>query len=85
MIEKIRSQGTRLLDLPSRISRGSSTGDDEVFILRSVPGGYTTRSGKTVEIEESILRIPLFATDFGRYGFSPSSGEQVIFPYQFDG
>ena len=57
LIEKIRNQGTRLLDLPSRISRGSSTGDDEVFILRSVPGGYATRSGNAVEVEESILRI----------------------------
>ena len=38
-----------------------------------------------MEIEESILRIPLFATDFGRYHFSPNSGEGVIFPYRFEG
>ncbi len=85
LIEKIRKQGTRLLDLPSRISRGSSTGNDDVFILRSVPGGYTTRSGDAVEIEESILRTPLFATDFGRYRFGPNSGERVIFPYRLEG
>jgi hypothetical protein len=85
LIEKIRNQGTRLLDLPSRISRGSSTGDDEVFILRLVPGGYAARSGEAVEVEQSILRIPLFATDFGRYRFSPNSGERVIFPYRREG
>ena len=85
LIEKIRNQGTPLLDLPSRISRGSSTGDDDVFVLRSVPGGFATRNGNAVEVEESSLRIPLFATDFGRYCFSPNSGERVIFPYRLDG
>jgi predicted type IV restriction endonuclease len=85
LIEKIRNQGTPLLDLPSRISRGSSTGDDDVFVLRSVPGGFATRNGDAVDVEESSLRIPLFATDFGRYCFSPNSGERVIFPYRLDG
>ena len=80
LIEKVRESGPPLLDLPSRISRGSSTGNDDVFMLRKAGKRYTTRDGARVDIEEGILRIPLYATDFGRYWFRPAADERVIFP-----
>jgi hypothetical protein len=53
------------------MGRGSSTGDDHVFVFES----------GTLRIEEGIVREPLFASDFGRYGFAPSGKWKVIFPY----
>jgi len=34
-----------------------------------------------VEIEEDVLRRPLYATDFTRYQFRPRNNERIIFPY----
>ena len=81
LIEKVRDCGPALLDLPSRVSRGSSTGADDVFMLRKAGKRHTTRDGTRVDIEEAILRVPIYATDFGRYRFSPAGDERVIFPY----
>jgi len=72
---------TRLIDLPSDIARGSSSGADDVFILKRVGKMFVTRQGKQVDIEEGILRCPIFATDFGRYSFTPEEKEAIIFPY----
>ncbi len=67
------SKGTkRLLDLPADMSRGSSTGDDEVFLIGT----------GSLSIEDEILRQPIFATDFNRYSFSPSNNWRIIFPYR---
>ena len=71
LLAKLSSQTTRLLDLPADMSRGSSTGDDEIFVFES----------GTLKIEKEIVRDPLFASDFGRYGFSPARKWKVIFPY----
>ena len=80
-IEKVRNSGTPLLNLPAKIFRGSSTGNDDVFMLRATRDGYTTRDGLAVEIEREVLRVPIYATDFGRYRFNPDGAERVIFPY----
>lgn len=85
-IHRRLAMGSRhLLDLPTSISRGSSTGDDEVFILRTGKGGqFETRAaeaGETVAVEAGLLRVPLYASDFGRYQFDPACDERVIFPY----
>jgi Eco57I restriction-modification methylase/TaqI-like C-terminal specificity domain len=86
---EIRSKLTRhsvpLLELPTLISRGSSTGDDEVFMLTRKGRSFQTRQGTPVEVEESILRIPLYATDYGRYRFQPAAEERIIFPYTVTG
>jgi len=67
--------------LPARIGRGSSTGADDVFMLVRRGKRLFTRGGRAVEIERGILRTPIYASDFGRYKFSPASGEMVVFPY----
>jgi hypothetical protein len=82
---KVNQDSVPLLELPTLISRGSSTGDDDVFMLTRKGRTYQTRQGSPVDIEEAILRIPLYATDFGRYRFQPAAEEKVIFPYTVTG
>ncbi|MFI5166433.1 MAG: Eco57I restriction-modification methylase domain-containing protein [Thermoanaerobaculales bacterium] len=67
LVERTR----RLLDLPCQMSRGSSTGDDAVFMFEA----------GTLDIEPGIVRQPVFASDFGRYSFAPARKWKVIFPY----
>ena len=84
LLKKIKAANTvALLELPSDMSRGSSSGADNIFILRQMAEGrYKTKEGQIVELEPGILRIPLYATDFGRYNFRAKAKERIIFPYQ---
>ena len=72
LLEQLRKSGVRLLDLPAEMSRGSSTGDDEVFVIEN--------GSEAVEI--GMLRIPVFATDFSKFKFTPNKQWRVIFPYR---
>jgi len=82
--EKIKITNTvSLLELPSDMSRGSSSGADDIYILtKTGDSRYKTKEGLVVEIEPEILRVPLYATDFGRYDFRAKAKERIIFPYQ---
>jgi len=71
LLEKLKSESVRLLDLPADMSRGSSSGDDEVFVVEANGHG----------LEKDILRTPLFASDFNRYLFAPENKWRIIFPY----
>ncbi|MBI4027212.1 MAG: hypothetical protein HY360_19660 [Verrucomicrobia bacterium] len=57
------------------MSRGSSTGDDEVFVFET----------GTLDIEKGIVREPMFASDFGRYNFASTGKWKVIIPYTSEG
>ena len=72
VLAKLTRNTVRLLDLPADMSRGSSTGDDEVFVIEK----------GSVPVESEALRIPLFASDFERYHFNLSGKWNVIFPYE---
>jgi type I restriction-modification system DNA methylase subunit len=87
LLEKIRiPNSVSLLDLPSDMSRGSSSGADDIFILTKVSNGrYKTKDDVSVEIEAGLLRVPLYATDYGRYDFRPKANERIIFPYEVSG
>jgi len=87
MFRRLEGESVRLLDLPTDVSRGSSTGADDVYIVSTTErtGVYLTRKGESVRLEPEILRVPLYATDFGRYHFTPAAGERIIFPYAVDG
>jgi len=85
LIKKMQSVSMPLLDLPAEMSRGTSTGDDEVFCLRYANGKLVTQSGNPVDIETDILRQPLYATDFTRYHFRPRNNECIVFPYEISG
>ena len=84
IVEKLLSLGVLLLDLPAKMSRGSSSGNDKVFMLKGDLDSDTFSSddGLLVQLEPQLLRIPVFATDFGRYTFHPQSGKVIIFPYR---
>jgi type I restriction-modification system DNA methylase subunit len=82
LIEKITSISKPLSNLPTRIGRGSSSGADDVFMLRKEGNNLFTRQGKKVIVESEILREPTYATDFGRYEFRPAQEEVIIFPYK---
>jgi hypothetical protein len=83
LFNKIGMEGVPLLELPATISRGSSSGNDKIFMLKRtlLPNKYITFDGEEVEIEDNILRVPVFATDFTRYNFTPKNEKVIIFPY----
>jgi adenine-specific DNA-methyltransferase len=74
ILDKITQGAVRLLDLPVEISRGSSTGNDEVFMVETIG----------CNLEPAVLRVPLFASDFSRYSFYPADKWRVIFPYKVE-
>jgi hypothetical protein len=79
---KLSKQSVALLEIPADIARGSSTGDDGVFMLTAKGKILSTLAGEEIEIEPELLRIPVFATDFGRYRFYPDQRNRIIFPYR---
>ncbi len=83
--DKLHRHSELLLNLPTQISRGSSSGNDKVFMLTKTRRGLFTRQGTQVELEADILRTPLYATDFSRYHFAPEAEERIIFPYKVRG
>ncbi|MBN8586213.1 MAG: N-6 DNA methylase [Ignavibacteria bacterium] len=76
IIEKLELNTTELLQLPCEISRGSSSGNDKIFMLDE--SEFTKNN-----IEAEISRVPIFATDFKRYLFNPINTFRIIFPYYF--
>jgi hypothetical protein len=82
---KLQEQSVALLKLPADIARGSSSGNDSLFVLSLVGKKLFTSSGENIEIEPELLRIPVYATSFGRYRFEPEPTNRIIFPYQVTG
>jgi hypothetical protein len=80
--KKLLASGVALRDLVTGISRGSSTGADDVFILRRSGSDLLDSAGHSVTIEPALLRTPIYASDFGRYRFSPAGQDAVVFPYE---
>ena len=82
ILSKLNSQSVKLIDLPCEISRGSSTGNDNIFIVKeNTDGTYTTLTGSNINLEKEILKKPIYATDFSRYNFKKDTNEFLIFPY----
>lgn len=81
----ISAQVKRLIDIPCRISRGSSTGNDKIFIIEIKEGEYFNGYGEKVDVEDDILLNPIFATDFTRYHFKNKNDKRLIFPYRRTG
>jgi REP element-mobilizing transposase RayT len=80
--QKISACSKPLGELPTRIARGSSSGADQIYIIKREKDCYLTQHGENIEIEAAILRTPVYATSFGRYEFRPKSTEAIIFPYR---
>jgi hypothetical protein len=82
LLHKMKAQSCPLLDLPAYMSRGTSTGADDVFCLHANQEGLKTRAGDTVDIEKQLLRRPLHASDFSRYVFYGMGNDRLLFPYR---
>lgn len=70
--------------LEMEMNRGSSTGDDDVFVLTREGADLRASDGSLVTVEPELLRRPIWASDFGRYLFRPSNPSQIIYPYHSD-
>jgi hypothetical protein len=81
LVKKINNNSTKLKDLPCDISRGSSTGNDKIFILTRKNDQFINGFGEHIEVEEDILIKPIFATNFSRYVFKDDLDTYLIFPY----
>lgn len=86
LIKKLNEQSKDLISLPCEISRGSSTGNDNIFILRkNSRGEYVNGFDEIVDVEKKIFKRPIFATDFSRFHFNEQSDYFLIFPYSIKG
>lgn len=81
LFNRLFDENVSLLDLPALMSRGTSSGADDIFCLQQKDDQYFTVNGEAVEIENDILRKPLYATDFSRYNCNPKNINRIIFPY----
>lgn len=81
IISKLKLDAYLLIELPASISRGSSTGNDKIFVLEKRGEKFFNDLGEEVLIEKGILKKPIYATDFTRYFFKQSSKYYLIFPY----
>lgn len=61
LFEKRDNAGECLLSFNISISRGSSTGCDNVFKLKKTNDGLVNDSGQVIEVEEALLRTPIIA------------------------
>jgi len=81
LVQKIRNDSLPLKDLSCEISRGSSTGDDKIFVLTKQGNKFINGYGESIEIESDLLVKPIFATNFSRYIFKDDIDTYIIFPY----
>jgi len=81
LVQKIRNDSLPLKDLSCEISRGSSTGDDKIFVLTKLDNQFVNGYGDSIELEIELLIKPIFATNFSRYLFKEDPNTYVIFPY----
>ena len=81
LFSRLFDKNVSLLELPALMSRGTSSGADDIFCLQQKDNKYFTVNGEAVDIENDILRQPLYATDFSRYNFNPKNVSRIIFPY----
>ena len=84
LVNRVMLNTTSLINLPVDISRGSSTGDDKIFILKKVGDNYVNGYNETVQIESTFLISPIFATDFTRYLFKENENVFLIFLYSYN-
>jgi hypothetical protein len=85
ILTKLENNAIHLIDVPCDISRGSSTGNDKIFVFElNKDGELINGFNEVVSIEEEILKIPVYATDFNRYNFKITSELRILFPYRIE-
>jgi adenine-specific DNA-methyltransferase len=82
VLAKLFADSIEMIHLPCDISRGSSTGNDKIFVFECDEKEFLRNEfGEEIEIEENLLKIPIYATDFNRYSFKSKKNYKILFPY----
>lgn len=81
IVAKTKLNTLPLKEITCAISRGSSTGDDKVFVLTQNNNKLINGYGEYAEIEKDLLIKPIYATNFSRYLFKGNSEQYLLFPY----
>ena len=87
VLEKIKAQKYKFIDITEKIFKGSSTGNDKIFLLDLVSENSKTYSVKSevspepFEIEKKICRKFLYGESVLRYA-EPNSTKLLLFPYK---
>ncbi|MDE0090065.1 MAG: N-6 DNA methylase [Thaumarchaeota archaeon] len=90
IVDKIREQGHSFEEITHRLFKGSSTGNDAVFVLHQatqkgdVTSAYSKASNGPVEIEASILRPFVHGEDVRKY-LPQKTSKVLLFPYDQNG
>ena len=86
IIDKIRCQGHVFKDITNRLFKGSSTGNDAVFVLEQakqqgkITSAFSKASSEIINIETKILRHFVHGEDVKPYRPQQTS-KMLIFPY----
>ena len=86
VLSKIKANGISFKDITRKIFKGSSTGNDDVFLLDIVTkGNHTTIVHSTfldgdIKIENEILKPFLYGEDIRKYQ-DPINHKVLLFPY----
>jgi type I restriction-modification system DNA methylase subunit len=86
ILTKIRTNGISFSDITRKIFKGSSTGNDDVFLLdivqirENTTTVYSKYLKQDVEIENELLKQFLYGEDIRRYQV-PVSHKMLLFPY----
>jgi len=86
VISKILNQQNRFSEITKRIFKGSSTGNDEIFLLKPIKENkdaylvFSKKLNQNIELEKSILHPFLYGEDIKRYS-PPQSKRLLLFPY----
>ena len=87
LLKKIASQVWNFKDITSKIFKGSSTGNDKIFLFDLIEEQEdilivkSALSVKNVPIEKGIMRRFLYGEDVRRYG-NPQNKKWLLFPYE---
>ena len=85
IIDKIRKQPNNLESITEKISKGSSTGNDKIFLVDLLQeegpiSTVKTDNGNIVQIEKALLRPFVYGEDVKRYIIARTT-RFLIFPY----
>ena len=88
ILDKIRS-GNRFDEITEKIFKGSSTGNDEIYLLDlkkdkgKIATFYSKHLGENIDLEKEVLCPFIYGEDIKRY-FIDKTDKFLLFPYKFD-
>ncbi len=86
ILSKLKTNGISFKDITSKIFKGSSTGNDDIFLLDPIKPRtnttivYSTFLDRELEIENELLKTFLYGEDIKRYQ-DPIPHKLLLFPY----